>query len=88
MQVKCTFWFYIAKRRQDWRGINDNLLLEIEGHQGDSWIKKSVCLPEGFYTLAFQATVGDVFKSDVAVDGVELTNESCTPMVAGKHGKR
>ena len=60
-------------------GRNDQLLLKLEGHQGDGWVTKSVCLPRGKYSLAFEAAVGVMFKSDVAIDNVQLLSQNCTP---------
>ena len=58
-------------------GRNDQLLLKLEGHQGDGWVTKSVCLPRGKYSLAFKATVGVMFKSDIAIDDIQLLPQNC-----------
>jgi len=47
-------------------------LLEIRGNHGTSWQKESVCLPGGTYQLAFVATHGQQFLSDIALDDIEL----------------
>lgn len=64
--------------------LNDQLLLNLPGHQGDDWVDKSFCLPVGKYVLAFEATVGMLFKSDIAQDGVHMRDEECEPKPRGK----
>jgi len=58
-------------------------LLEIRGNHGTSWQVKSVCLPEGTYQLAFVATHGQQFLSDIALDDIELKYDTCDV----NHGK-
>ena len=69
--------------RQTWKGINDEVLLELHGHQGDEWVRRTVCLPSGSYYLSFEATQGSVFNSDIALDSVQLTDTGCTPSLPG-----
>jgi len=45
---------------------------EIRGNHGTNWQQKVVCLPEGTYQLAFVATHGLQFLSDIALDEIEL----------------
>jgi len=47
-------------------------LIEIRGNHGTSWEKVSIFLPEGTYQLAFVATHGLQFLSDIALDEIEL----------------
>ena len=47
-------------------------LIEIRGNHGTRWHDERVCLPEGTYQLAFVATHGLPFLSDIALDEVEL----------------
>lgn len=53
-------------------------LLEIRGNKGRSWQTASVCLPKGAYQLAFVATHGLQFLSDIALNRIELQkDENC-----------
>jgi len=56
----------------------ENLLLEIRGDHGPSWQQATACLPNGTYQLAFVATHGLRYSSDIAVDNIKLqTPFSC-----------
>lgn len=56
------------------------VLLAITGNRGGKWQKATVCLPAGGYQLAFVVTMGFSYLSDVAIDDVDLTNDSsCEP---------
>jgi len=57
-------------------GVYEQRLLEIRGNHGASWQQAEVCLPEGTYQLAFVATHGLQFLSDIALDNVELNFET------------
>jgi len=61
-------------------------LLEIRGNQGSGWQTTYVCLPKGTYQLAFVATHGLQFLSDIALNRIELHNDdNCiSPIVTGK----
>jgi len=52
--------------------VYEKLLVEIRGDYGNRWEEASICLPEGTYQLAFVATHGLQFLSDIAVDEIEL----------------
>jgi len=58
-------------------------LLEIRGNHGTSWQEESVCLPGGTYQLAFVATHGQQFLSDIALDDIVLEFDTCNV----NHGK-
>jgi len=53
-------------------GVYEQRLLEIRGNHGASWQQAKVCLPEGDYQLAFVATHGLKFSSDIALDNIDL----------------
>jgi len=55
--------------------VYEKRLIDIRGDHGTSWEKVSVCLPEGTYQLAFVATHGLQFLSDIAVDEIELHDD-------------
>jgi len=55
--------------------VYERRLIEIRGNHGISWQEASVCLPEGTYQLAFVATHGLQFLSDIAVDEIDLYYE-------------
>jgi len=57
-------------------GFYEQRLLEIRGNHGTSWQEADVCLPEGTYQLAFIATHGLQFLSDIALDDIELDFET------------
>jgi len=57
-------------------GVYEQRLLEIRGNHGASWQRAEVCLPEGTYQLAFVATHGLKFSSDIALDDIELNFET------------
>jgi len=50
----------------------NNVLAQIRGNQGTGWKRRIVCLPAGTYQLAFVATHGLQFLSDIALDEIEL----------------
>jgi len=52
-------------------------LIEIRGNYGTRWQSASFCLPEGTYQLAFVATHGLQFLSDIALDDIRIT-PSCS----------
>ena len=52
--------------------VYDRLLVEIRGNQGTSWKRMKVRLPAGTYQLAFVATHGLQFLSDIALDDIVI----------------
>jgi hypothetical protein len=59
-------------------GVNYQRLFFASGNRGSNWNSASVCLPAGTYRLAFIATVGLPFMSDIALDNVAVNlQESC-----------
>ena len=60
-------------------------LIEIRGNHGTSWQEESVCLPEGTYQLAFVATHGLQFLSDIALDRIELKHDIICDINSGKY---
>jgi len=68
-------------------GVYEQRLFEIRGNHGYSWQQAEVCLPEGTYRLAFVATHGLKFLSDVALDDIELNFEMHQRCVASAKGK-
>ena len=61
------------------RAVYEKRLLEIRGNHGSSWQTASVCLPKGTYQLAFVATHGLQFLSDIALNRIELQHsDECT----------
>jgi len=52
--------------------VYERRLVEIQGNQGTSWKRMKVCLSAGTYQLAFVATHGLQFSSDIALDEIEL----------------
>ena len=52
--------------------VCERRLIEIRGNHGTTWQQESVCLPGGTYQLAFVATHGLQFLSDIALDEIEL----------------
>ena len=50
--------------------VYERRLVEIRGNHGTKWQHASVCLPEGTYQLAFVATHGLQFVSDIALDDI------------------
>ena len=69
--------------------VYERRLLEIRGNHGISWHKVSVCLPEGTYQVAFVATHGLQFLSDIALSDVELHNHDirCDSVYDSHKGK-
>jgi len=69
-------------------GVYEQRLLEIRGNHGASWQQAEVCLPEGTYRLAFVATHGQKFSSDIALDDIELNfevHQRCAVFTKGKY---
>jgi len=53
--------------------VYDKVLFQIQGNHGTSWKRATVsCLPAGTYQLAFVATHGLQFLSDIALDEIHL----------------
>ena len=57
-------------------GPYDSVLLAITGDQGRAWTKHMVRAPPGRYYLAFEATIGFPYVSDIALD--DIKEEDCT----------
>jgi len=55
--------------------VHELRLIEIRGNHGTQWQHAEVCLPEGTYQLAFVATHGLQFSSDIALDDIELNSD-------------
>ena len=69
-------------------GVYEQRLLEIRGSRESGWHTASVCLPKGTYQLAFVATHGLQFLSDIALNRVELQHyEDCISLDTGKYGE-
>ena len=58
--------------------VYDRRLIEIRGNRGISWQSATLCLPVGTYQLAFVATHGLQFLSDIALSDVELLTSDNT----------
>jgi len=65
--------------------VYDRRLLEIRGNRGISWQKAYTCLPAGTYQLAFVATHGLQFLSDIALDEISLHHEEDCLMREHEH---
>jgi len=52
--------------------VYEKRLIEIRGNHGTKWQHETVCLPDGTYQLAFVATHGLQFLSDIALDEIEV----------------
>ena len=52
--------------------VYEKRLVEIRGDHGTKWKQMSICLPEGTYRLAFVATHGLQFVSDIALDDISV----------------
>jgi len=52
--------------------VYERRLIEIKGNHGTNWQHAEVCLPGGTYRLAFVATHGLQFSSDVALDDINV----------------
>ena len=59
--------------------VYERRLVEIRGNHGTSWHQESVCLPQGTYQLAFVATHGLQFLSDIALDDIEVHTDEKDP---------
>jgi hypothetical protein len=57
----------------------DLQLFNVSGNHGRSWQLATICIPAGEYHLAFVATIGITYLSDIAVDNIEygLNGQSC-----------
>jgi hypothetical protein len=59
-------------------GVNYQRLFFASGNKGANWNPVLLCLPAGTYRLAFTATIGLPFMSDIALDNVVVNlEESC-----------
>ena len=52
--------------------VYERRLLEIRGNHGMSWESATACLPGGTYQLAFVATHGLLFWSDISLSDVHI----------------
>jgi hypothetical protein len=50
----------------------DQQLFTVSGDHGSSWQLATVCLPAGKYQVAFVATIGITYFSDIALDRVTV----------------
>jgi len=57
--------------------VYEKRLVEIRGDHGTKWKQMSVYLPEGTYQLAFVATHGLQFLSDIALDDISVGLSRC-----------
>jgi MAM domain, meprin/A5/mu len=64
----------------------DQQLFTVSGNQGSNWKKATICLPAGKYNLAFVATIGMSFLSDIALDNVTYGNDCSTKNVSNTPG--
>jgi MAM domain, meprin/A5/mu len=53
-------------------GVNYQRLFSASGNKGPNWQSATVCLPAGTYRLAFVATIGLSFVSDIALDNLVM----------------
>jgi len=58
--------------------VYERRLVEIRGNHGTKWQYMSACLPEGTYQLAFVATHGLQFLSDIALDDIDILRSTCS----------
>jgi len=65
--------------------VYERRLVEIRGNHGLSWHDESICLPDGTYQLAFVATHGLQFLSDIALDDIELYYEEPNHCLMYRH---
>ena len=91
--VQLSFYYHMLIRDEDTTAaltvftysqmhVYERRLIEIRGNHGISWQWATVCLPEGTYQLAFVATHGLQFLSDIALDNIELDDDDrdkCLP---------
>jgi len=56
--------------------VHEEHLFEIQDNRGTSWQQATACLPNGTYQLAFVATHGLRFSSDIAVDNIVLSTDT------------
>ena len=63
--------------------VYERRLVEIQANQGTSWKRMKVCLPAGTYQLAFVATHGLQFSSDIALDEIELYSVDNDEQICG-----
>ena len=52
-------------------------------NQGDTWKFSAVTLPPGRYQIVFEATRGDGYRGDIAVDDISARNGSCPQSAEG-----
>jgi len=66
--------------------VYERRLTELRGNRGSGWYPGFVCIPKGTYQLAFVATHGLQFLSDIAVDDIRLYEYRCYQSIA-REGK-
>ena len=82
--MSLTFYFYMRLNPDDMTAalqvyqyselhIYDRRLFIARGNQGNFWQSVSICLPPGKYRLAFLATVGRAYESDIAIEDISLS---------------
>ncbi|CAH1778746.1 unnamed protein product [Owenia fusiformis] len=70
-----TFWYHmfgedVAQLRVK---IEENILWQRTGPQGDVWLQAAVYLPQGKHKLIFEATRGVSYRGDIAIDDITVT---------------
>ena len=63
--------------------VYEKLLIEFRVQRG--WEPRSVCIPKGTYQVAFVATHGLQFLSDIAVDEIKLNGRCANREYEGKY---
>jgi len=63
--------------------VYEKRLIEIRGNRESEWQYTGVCLPAGTYQLAFVATHGLQFMSDIALDNIVISHFPCRPTITG-----
>jgi len=92
-----TFWYHMMINDDDKTAaltvytysqlhVYETRLTEIRGNHGSGWNYGNVCVPKGTHQVAFVATHGPQFLSDIAVDEIRQYTFQCSRRVT-KEGK-
>ena len=59
---------------------------KAEDYPPNKWVKLTLCLPRGEYSVAFIGTLGLAPKNSMAIDYISLLSTTCQPATTTKPG--
>ena len=66
--------------------MESTVTYKAEDYTPNKWVKLTLCLPRGEYSVAFIGTLGLAPKNSMAIDYISLLSTTCQPATATKPG--